>query len=218
MNSSINGDRPGKLPKPPLKATKGYKQLGVADFFKPSNQTAREKKTAEREAAKAHAERVAGDRAAEAERDAATAEKKRMPGRPPKLASGISSRGAGPLLGRKDTKRKGAFNPFTCARTRTHAPTHTYVHAHTYVHTYPHTRTRTRTYTYIRTSTQRTHAHTYMHNCIHTYTRTHVHNARTYTRTHTHAHAHMSTHAHVRARTRACIHVLMQLRGPKALA
>jgi hypothetical protein len=34
------------------------------------------------------------------------AAKKRKPGRPPKLASGISSRGAGPLLGRKDTKRK----------------------------------------------------------------------------------------------------------------
>ena len=96
----MNGNRPGKPPKPPLKAPNGDIQLGVADFFKPSNQTAREKKTAEREAAKAHAERVAGDRAAEAERDAATAEKKRMPGRPPKLASGISSRGAGPLWGR----------------------------------------------------------------------------------------------------------------------
>jgi len=39
----------------------------------------------------AHAERVAGDSAAQAEWDAAA--KKRKPGRPSKLASGISSRG-----------------------------------------------------------------------------------------------------------------------------
>jgi hypothetical protein len=44
--------------------------------------------------------------------------KKRKTGRPPKLALSISSREAGPLLGMKDTKRKntkrnGAFNPFT---------------------------------------------------------------------------------------------------------
>jgi len=36
----MNGDRPVKPPKPPLKAPMGYKQLGVADFFKPSNRTA----------------------------------------------------------------------------------------------------------------------------------------------------------------------------------
>jgi hypothetical protein len=35
----MNGDRPGKPPKPPLKAPKGDIQLGVADFFKPSNRT-----------------------------------------------------------------------------------------------------------------------------------------------------------------------------------
>ena len=35
--------------------------------------------------------------------EAAAVAKKRKPGRPLKLASGISSRGAGPLLGSKDT-------------------------------------------------------------------------------------------------------------------
>jgi hypothetical protein len=43
----MNGDRPEKPPKPnPLKAPNGDKQLGVADFFKPSNRTASEKKAA----------------------------------------------------------------------------------------------------------------------------------------------------------------------------
>jgi hypothetical protein len=60
----MNGGRPGKPPKPLLKAPKGDRQLGVADFFKPSIQTASEKKATEGEAAKAHAESVAGDRAA----------------------------------------------------------------------------------------------------------------------------------------------------------
>ena len=101
---SMNGDGPGKHPKPPITAPKGYKQLRVAEFLKPSNRTASEKKAAEGEAAMAHAERVAGDSAAQAEWDAAA--KKRKPGRPSKLASGISSRGAGPLLGRKHTKWK----------------------------------------------------------------------------------------------------------------
>jgi hypothetical protein len=55
---------PRKPPKPALKAPKEDKQLGVADFFKPDIWTASEKKAAEGEAAKAHAERVAGDRAA----------------------------------------------------------------------------------------------------------------------------------------------------------
>jgi hypothetical protein len=55
----MSGKRPGKPPKPPLKALKGDKQLGDADFFKPSNRTASEKKAAEGEAAKARAERVA---------------------------------------------------------------------------------------------------------------------------------------------------------------
>ena len=50
-----------------------------ADFFRPSNRTVSEKKAAEGEAAMAHAERVAGDRAAQA----AAAAKKRKPGRPP---------------------------------------------------------------------------------------------------------------------------------------
>ena len=57
---------------PPLKAPKGDEQLGVVDFFKPSNWTADKKKAAEGKAAKAHAERVAGDRAAQAEWNAAT--------------------------------------------------------------------------------------------------------------------------------------------------
>ena len=61
---SMNRHKPGKPPKPPLKVSKGDKQLGVADFFKPDIWTASEKKAAEGEAAKAHAERVAGDRAA----------------------------------------------------------------------------------------------------------------------------------------------------------
>ena len=43
-----------------------------ADFFRPSNRTVSEKKAAEGEAAMAHAERVAGDRAAQAEWNAAT--------------------------------------------------------------------------------------------------------------------------------------------------
>jgi len=103
---SMNRHKPGKPPKPPLKVSKGDKQLGVADFFESSNRLASEKKAAEGEAAKAYAERVARDRAAETEWDAAAAAKKRKPGRRPKLASGISSRGAGPLLGRKDTKWK----------------------------------------------------------------------------------------------------------------
>ena len=101
----MNGDRLRKPPKPPLKARKGDKQLEVADFFKPSSRTASTNKAAEGEAAKAHAERVAGDRVAQAEWDAAAA-MKRKPGRPPKLASGKSSRGAGTLMRRKDTKRK----------------------------------------------------------------------------------------------------------------
>jgi hypothetical protein len=102
----MNGDRLRKPPKPPLKARKGDKQLEVADFFKPSSRTASTNKAAEGEAAKAHAERVAGDRVAQAEWDAAAAAMKRKPGRPPKLASGKSSRGAGTLMRRKDTKRK----------------------------------------------------------------------------------------------------------------
>jgi hypothetical protein len=52
------------------------------------------------EAAKAHAESVARDRAAQAEWDGAAAAKERKPGRPPKLAPGINSKGAGPLLRR----------------------------------------------------------------------------------------------------------------------
>ena len=123
--------------------------MGLQNSFKPSNQTASEKKAAQGEAAKAHAERVAGDRAAQAEWDAAA--KKREPGRPPKLASGISSKGTGPLLGRKNTKRKGVFNPSTCART------HVRTHARTHAHTHKCTHTRTSTHTYVRTHT---HAHT----------------------------------------------------------
>ena len=53
-----------------------------------------ENKAAEGEAAKAHAELVARDRAAQAEWDAAAAAaKKRKSGRPPKQATGTSSRG-----------------------------------------------------------------------------------------------------------------------------
>ena len=56
---SMNRDRPGKPPKLPLKAPKGDKQLGVADFFKPDSRTASEKRAAEGEAAKAQAKRDA---------------------------------------------------------------------------------------------------------------------------------------------------------------
>jgi hypothetical protein len=61
----------------PSRAPKGEQHLGVADFFKLRNWTASKKKAAEGEVAKAHAERVAGDRAAKAEWDAAAAAKKR---------------------------------------------------------------------------------------------------------------------------------------------
>jgi len=43
----MNGDRPGGLSKPPPKDPKGNMQLGVADFFKPSNRTVSENKAAE---------------------------------------------------------------------------------------------------------------------------------------------------------------------------
>ena len=62
---------------------------------------------------------------------------------------------------RKDSKRKGAFNPFTCARTCTYAHARTYsTHAHTYVHAHTHTfaHTHARTQTHIRARTQ-THIH-----------------------------------------------------------
>jgi hypothetical protein len=55
----MNGDRPGKLPKPPLKASKGNIQLGVADFFKPSIRTASVKGADEQRAGVAHAKWVA---------------------------------------------------------------------------------------------------------------------------------------------------------------
>jgi hypothetical protein len=54
-------DRLGRPPKPPPKAPEGIKRLGVADFFKPSNWTASDKKAAEGKVAKAHAEHFAGD-------------------------------------------------------------------------------------------------------------------------------------------------------------
>jgi hypothetical protein len=101
----MNGNRPGKPPKPPLKAPNGDIQLGVADFFNPSNRTASQKGADEQRAGEAHAKLVAEDRAAQAERDAAAAAKRRPPGRP-RLTSGISSRGDHPSLGEEDTKRK----------------------------------------------------------------------------------------------------------------
>jgi hypothetical protein len=69
----MNGDRPGKPPKPPLKAPKKNIQHGVADFFKPSNRTASVKGADEQRAGVAHAKWVAEERAAQVERDAAAA-------------------------------------------------------------------------------------------------------------------------------------------------
>jgi len=53
------------------------------------------------EASEAHAERVAKGQGRTCRVGCCSNEEE--PGRPPKLASGLSSRGAGPLLGRKDT-------------------------------------------------------------------------------------------------------------------
>jgi len=65
----MNGNRPGKPPKPPLKAPNGDIQLGVADFFNPSNRTASQKGADEQRAGEAHAKRVAEDRAAISSRE-----------------------------------------------------------------------------------------------------------------------------------------------------
>ena len=128
----MNGDRPGKPPKPPLKAPQGERQFG-----------------------------------------------------------------GWPSLGRKDFKRKGVFNPFTCACTHAHTQTRTYTHAHIHARTRTHAhmrthahvrtlvritmyaRTRKQPYTYARTYA--THAHT--RSCTHVHMRTHAH---MYARVHTH--------------------------------
>ena len=54
------------------------------------------------------------------------------PGKPPKppLGQGDKQLG-GPLLVKKDTKRRGVFNPLTCACTHTYPHAHTHTHAHT---------------------------------------------------------------------------------------
>jgi len=152
------------------------------------------------------------------------------PGKPPKAFS-QASKPPSPVqdkqLGRLvlywggRTKRKGAFIPFTCARTHTYP--HAYTNTHTPIRACTHIRTRThthtRTHTYARTSTQCMHA--CMHTTVHTGTYT--------THAHTYAHAHTHTHkrTHVRARThtcacthtyactRACILMQVELIGPE---
>ena len=58
------------------------------------------------------------------------------PGKPLKPPlKGTNSLEAGPLLGRKDTKRKDVFNPVTCACTHTYPHTHKYARTHTHTHT-----------------------------------------------------------------------------------
>jgi hypothetical protein len=93
-------------------------------------------------------------------------------------------------LGRKDTKRKGVFNPFTM-----HA--RTYVHARTQEHAHTHTRTHVPARTHV---SARTHVRTYIHTYARTHTITHTHKYATHTRTY----VHNCTHTHVRARTHTC--------------
>ena len=143
----------------------------VPHFFKPNNQTASEKKAVEGESSQGTCRTCCTGQGSTG-RVGCSSKKEETRGRPHKLASGISGRGAGPLLGRKDTKRKGAFYHFTFARTHTH--------------------TRTRTHT-TRTHKYTTHAHIYVHNCMHT----HAHNTRT--RTHANMRMHAHVRAHTRA-------------------
>ena len=91
----MNGDRPGKPPKPPLKASKGDIQLAWGcRLLQTQHRTASVKGADEQRAGVAHAKWIAEERAAQVERDAAAAAaKRRSPGRP-RLTSGISSRGA----------------------------------------------------------------------------------------------------------------------------
>ena len=107
------------------------------------------------------------------------------------------------LSGRKDTKRKGVFNPFTCACMQTYLHTHT--HAHTRIHIRTHASqcmhafmyTTVHTHTHVRNARSHVRARARTHTHTHTYTHAHKH-ARTRT------HAHMRTHAHIRAHT--CLH------------
>ena len=106
------------------------------------------------------------------------------------------------------TKRKGAFNPFTCARTHTYLHAHTYARTHTQVHN-ARKHVRTQPYTHARTYT--THAHTHIRE--RTQTNTHVSErmhtcACTHTYVRTHTHTHMHTHTHARTSTQ-CMHACM---------
>ena len=105
-------------------------------------------------------------------------------GKPPKPPlKGTNSLEAGPLLGRKDTKRKGVFSPFTFACTHTYPHAHTYTHTHTQVHN---ARTQIRTQPYTHACTYTKHAHV---------------RARTHTRTRMHTNMHVRAHTHTCART-----------------
>ena len=119
---------------------------------------------------------------------------------------------AGPLLGRKDTKRKGVINPFTCACTHTYPPARTHTRTHTCTRTHVHTHVHTQSYTYTCSHVRnpRTHVHAHTHTNTHTHTRTRT---RTYAHAHTHAHARTRTRAHARAYTYRC-----SSEGQKALA
>jgi len=81
-----------------------------------------------------------GDRAPQAERDAAAAAKKRKSGRPPELASSKSSRGADPLLERK-YQNPGRLQSLHM-RTHAHIRTRACIQARIHVHTRPLMRTR----------------------------------------------------------------------------
>jgi len=195
LNSSMNRVRPGKPHKPPLRPPRWTNSLGLQDSSSlVTGQQVNEKKAAGGRQER-HMQNVLHGTG-----------QRRQSGMQQQAGSGISSRGAGPLLGRKDT-----LNPFTCART------HTYTRAHT--HTPKHTRSFTRTCTHIHTRTQ-------VHNsCTHVrtqpYTHAHTHITHAHIRAHTHArtrtHTHMCTHAHVRAHTCVHMHVraAQRAKGPR---
>ena len=88
-------------------------------------------------ATKAHAERANKVQGSTGRAGCSSNAKKRKPGRPPKLASGISRRGAGPLLGRKDTERKKRkLSDKKAPSIPSHAHARTRTRAHTRVHTH----------------------------------------------------------------------------------
>ena len=105
-------------------------------------------------------------------------------------------------MGRKDTKRKGVFNPFTCACTQTYPHAHTCVwDMYTYVYTHVRTHVCAHTHTYARTHKYTMHARMYVHNRTHTCT--YATQAHIYAHVHTHIHKQTRTYTHARTRTHA---------------